>query len=161
MNKKILFLLGGGITAIIAGAVLVQKNTEQHDTTGDSAGLVVGKNAIYVAEQLPSQTVSVALVLLAHPGFVVVHEDRAGAAGQMLGQSALLLLGETKNLPAITLSRPTKDGETLYVMLHSDDGDGIFDAVRDTPVVDSVSGEPVMMIIAVSQDASEPGAINP
>ena len=159
MNKKMLLVLGGVVTAIIAGAVLLQKNTGQPDTAGDSAGLVVGKNAIYVAEQLPSQTVSIALVLLAKPGFVVVHEDRAGTAGQILGQSAALGAGETKNL-SIALSRSTTDGETLYAMLHFDDGDGVFDVAKDNPVLNSVSSEPVMMIIAVSQDASEPGAIN-
>lgn len=157
--KKKLFILGGVIVAIMAGAVLFQKNTGWPDTAPDSAGLVVGKNAIYVAEQLPSQNVSVALALLASPGFVVIHEDRMGTAGQILGQSAALGAGETKNF-SIALSRLTTDGETLYAMLHSDDGDGVFNAAKDKPVPDSVSGEPVMMIIAVSQDASEPGAIN-
>jgi len=160
VNKKTFLGFGGVIIAIIAGAVLFQKSTKQPDTAGDSTGLVVGGNAIYVAEQLPSQIVSVALALLANPGFVVVHEDRAGAPGRILGQSAMLGAGETKNL-SIALSRSTTDGETLYAMLHFDDGDGVFDAAKDKPVLDSVSGEPVMTIITISQDASEPGVINP
>ena len=121
----------------------------------------MGKNAIYVAEQLPLKTVSVALVHLASPGFVVIHEDNAGAPGKILGQSDALGAGEIKNLPPIALSRSTKDGETLYVMLHFDDGDRVFDAVKDKPALDAVADEPVMMITVVSKDALEPGAINP
>ncbi len=162
MAKKVFLVLGGIIIAIIAGVILFQKDAGQPDDAGNSAGLIVSKNAIYAAEQLPSQTVSVALVRLANPGFVVIHEDNGGAPGQILGQSAVLSVGEIKNLSPITLSRSTKDGETLYVVLHSDDGDGRFNATKDKPVLDSVSSsEPMMMIIAISKDASEPGAINP
>ena len=79
----------------------------------------------------------------------------------ILGVSGLLPSGETKNTPPIALSGATKDGETLYAMLHLDDGDGAFDAAKDKPAQDKVGGEPVMMIITVSQDTTEPGAINP
>jgi len=165
MRKKTLLILGGFIIAIIAGVALFQKDAGQPDDvvddTGNSAGLIVDKNAIYATEQLPSQTVSVALVRLANPGFVVIHEDSEDMPGQILGQSVVLKAGETKNLSPITLSRSTKDGETLYIMLHFDDGDGLFNPTKDKPVLDSVSGEPLLTIVIVSKDASEPGIINP
>ena len=89
---------------------------EGSDTPQDSAGLVIGANAIYVAEQAPSRTLSVALVRLEKPGFEAVHEDVAG--------------------------------------------DGVFDAVKDKPVLDAISALP-MMIVTVSVDAIEPSAVDP
>ncbi len=189
------------IVAVFVGAVFFFRGgSTKPGSTHDSAGLIVGTNAIYVAEQSPSRTVSVAVARLEKTGFVVIHEDAAGprsagsafvatsakeagfseasAPGRILGTSGLLPAGETKNLAPIALSRATADGETLYAMLHLDDGDGVFDPAKDEPAQDSVgssgrsgseepsgsmnpkSGEPVMMIFTVSVDASEPGAVN-
>ena len=162
MNTKTLLILGV-IVAVALGAAFFFRggSTKPSTTGGDSTGLIVGNNAIYVAEQVPSETVSVAVVRLQKPGFVAIHEDAAGAPGRILGTSGLLVAGETRNLAPIALSRMTKDGETLYAMLHLDDGDGMFDPAKDKPALDSVGGEPVMMIFTVSVDASEPGAVNP
>jgi hypothetical protein len=161
MNTKI-FLIGGVIVVIIVSTMLFfRADNEVSDTPQNSAGLVIGANAIYVAEQAPSRTLSIALVRLEKPGFVVVHEDAAGGAGGILGASGVLPAGETNNLESIPLSRLTRDGETLYVMLHLDDGDGVFDAVKDKPVIDTVSALPMMMIVNVSVDAIEPSAVNP
>lgn len=161
MNTKI-FLIGGVIVAIIVSTVIFFRGgNEGSDTPQDSAGFVIGANMIYVAEQAPSRTLSVAVVRLEKPGFVVVHEDVAGAVGGILGASAVLPEGETNNLELIPLSRLTQDGETLYVMLHLDDGDGVFDAVKDKPAIDPVSALPMMMIVTVSVDATEPSAVNP
>ena len=161
MNTKI-FLIGGVIVVIIVSTTLfVRADNEGSDTPQDSAGLVIGANVIYVAEQAPLRTLSVALVRLEKPGFVAVHEDVAGAVGGILGASGVLPAGETNNLESIPLSRLTRDGETLYVMLHFDDGDGVFDAVKDKPVLDAISALPMMMIVTVSVDAIEPSAVNP
>ena len=146
---------------IVSTVLFVRADNEGSDTPQDSAGLVIGANVIYVAEQAPLRTLSVALVRLEKPGFVVVHEDVAGAVGGILGTSGVLPAGETNNLESIPLSRLTRDGETLYVMLHLDDGDGIFNAVKDKPVLDAISALPMMMIVTVSVDAIEPSAVNP
>jgi hypothetical protein len=160
MNTKI-FLIGGVIVVIIVTTVLFFRGgREGSDTPQDSAGFVIGANAIYVAEQGPSQTLSVALVRLEKPGFVAIHEDAAGAVGGILGVSGVLPAGETNNLEPIPLSRLTRDGETLYIMLHFDDGDGIFDAVKDKPVLDPVSALPMMMIVTVSADTTDSSAVN-
>ena len=158
--------------AVFVGAVLFFRGDRKEPTpTGDTSGLIVGRNAIYVAEQAPSRTVLVAVARLEKPGFVVIHEDNAGPLrrsfneaskpGKILGTSGVLPAGETKNLTPIALSRMTKDGETLYAMLHFDDGDGVFDPSKDKPAIDSISKEPVMMIFTVSTDASAPAAVNP
>ncbi len=162
------------IVAIAIGATFFFRGSSTKPApTGDSAGLIVGRNAIYVAEQSPSKTVSVAVARLEKTGFVAIYEDNAGPLrrsfseaseaskpGKILGASGILQAGDTKNLTPITLSRATADGETLYAMLHLDDGDGVFDPAKDKPALDSLGGEPVMMIFTVSMDANEPGAVN-
>ena len=162
VNTKTLLIVGA-IIVVMAGAALFLRDSsvKPSDTDGNSSGLVVGKNAIYVAEQVPSKTVSVVVVHLEAPGFVVIHEDVVGAPGSILGRSALLAAGETKEPTLIPLLRTTKDDETIYAMLHLDDGDGIFDAGKDMPAKDSVSNEPMMMVVTVSADAIEPGVVKP
>ncbi len=161
MNIKTLVILVV-IVAIAIGAVFFFRGgSTKPSSTGGSAGLIMGRNAIYVAEQSPSRTVSVAVARLEKTGFVVMHEDNAGKLGKILGASGVLPAGETKNITPITLSRATTDGETLYAMLHLDDGDGTFDVAKDKPAQDSVDGSPVMMIFTVSVDASIPATVNP
>lgn len=162
MKTKIFFIVGVIVAVIVGAALFLRGGVKPSDTGGNSSGLVVGKNAIYVAEQVPSKIVSAAVVHLEKPGFVVIHEDAAGVPGAILGVSGLLAAGETKSPALISLSRATKDGETIYAMLHLDNGDGVFDVGGDKPAAeDRVGGEPVMMVVTVSADAVEPGAVNP
>ncbi len=160
MTTKTFIILVVIVTIALGTAFFFRGDSTKPTPTGDSVGLIVGRNAIYVAEQSPSRIVSVAVVRLEKVGFVVIHEDNAGKSGKILGASGALPAGETKNLTPITISRTTVDGETLYAMIHLDDGDGTFDATKDEPAQDSLGGEPVMMIFTVSLDASEPGAVN-
>ena len=163
MNNKIFFILLIIIAFAAGGAALFFRadNKEDSDVSGGSANLIISDNAIYVAEQTPGQSVLVALARLEKSGFVAIHEDNAGLPGKILGASSLLLGGEAKNLPPIALSRETTDGEVIYAMLHFDNGDGKFDAANDKPVLDKASSEPMMMIAIVSEDAAEPGIVNP
>ncbi len=159
MKIKILLILA--VVVITLGTVFFFRGSNTKTSiTHDSTNLIVGRNAIYVDEQSLSRTVSVAVVRLEKTGFVVIHEDNAGKPGKILGASNALPTGETKNLTPIALSRTTLDGETLYAMLHLDDGDGTFDATKDKPAQDSVDGSPVMMIFSTSLDGSVPGIIN-
>ncbi len=161
MNKKIIIIFVILIAVGIGAAFFFSRETGELGVVGESTGLIVGENAIYIAEQAPSETVSVAIVRFEKPGFVVIHEDVNTAPGKILGVSGLLMAGETKDFFGIFLSRSTVDEEIIYAMLHFDDGDGIFDAIKDQPVYDSIAGEPVMMIIVISEDTTEPGAVNP
>ena len=162
MNKKALFLLIA-IALIAGGATFYFRNGEKESSPVDdnSSGLIIDSSAIYVAEQKPGNSVIVSMARFEKPGFVVIHEDNVGAPGKILGASSLLASGEAKNLPPIMLSRLTRDSEEIYAMLHFDNGDGKFDAAYDKPVLDKVGNEPMMMITAVSEDAAEPGIVNP
>lgn len=159
-NKVKIFIICAVIAAVFAGVTLFRNSTKEFHSPGDSSGLIIGKNAIYVSDQAPSQTLSVAVVRLEKPGFAAVHEDASGVPGDIVGISGILPAGETKNVPLISLSRMTQDGETLYVMLHLDDGDGVFDALNDKPFFDPIGADPVMMIIIISAEATEPEAVN-
>lgn len=151
MSIKKIFFLGIIITALGIGFFFL-------DSDNDSSGLIVSNNSIYAAEQVPGRSVSISVVRFEKPGFVVIHDDVAGSPGKILGVSSLFKAGETKNPAPLTLSQTTIDGETIYAMLHLDDGDGIFDVAKDKPIL--FNTEPVMMIINVSSDASEPGAVS-
>ena len=161
MNTKVVLILVIIIATGIGAMFLFLGNNDGSGSAEDPAGLIVRENALYVAEQPPSNTVSVAIVRLEKPGFAVVHEDVNEAPGGILGVSNLITSGETKDSLPITLSRSTLDGETIYVMLHFDNGDGVFDATKDKPVVDPIANEPMMMIVVISKDATEPDAVNP
>lgn len=97
---------------------------------------------------------------LRKPGFVVIHEDANAAPGKIFGVSGLLTSGERKDSLEIPLLRPTVEEETVYAMLHIDDGDGMFDEIRDKPIFDPITGDPMMMIVLISKDAFEPDAVN-
>ncbi len=160
MSAKTLFIFAIAVIAIAGTVISFWKFDKERTGGNDSAGLVVANNAIYVSEQAPGERVSISMVRLEKPGFVVIHEDDGGAPGKILGTSQLLSAGENQDIAQILLSRPTQDGETLYAMLHIDDGNGIFDAAKDKPAVDPVGKEPVMTIVDISKDAAEPGIIN-
>lgn len=161
MNKNLLIVVGLVIIVVVIASALSAGNKPAPTpvSDGNSAGLIVGDNAIYVAEQAPGQSASVGVARLAQPGFVVIHEDQAGAPGAILGQSGLLAAGESENV-SITLTRATQDQETLYAMIHLDNGDGSFDPAQDVPATDSTGGGPVMMMFTVSIEASEPAAVS-
>lgn len=161
MNRKTVIIFMAIVGVIVSVSLFFRDGREEISLHGsDSTGLVISTSAIYVAEQAPSQTVAVTLIRLEKSGFVVIHEDVADVPGKILGISKLLPTGETNNLKPILLSRPTRDGETLYAMIHLDDGDSIFDEVKDRPALDPISGLPMMMIFSVSTEATEPGAVS-
>ncbi len=82
-------------------------------------------------------------------GFVVIHEDNGGAPGDVLGNSVLLSPGTTNNI-SIQLNRNAIDGETLYAMLHKDNGDGIYTNPTDDPPVTDAGGNVVTPSFVVS-----------
>jgi hypothetical protein len=100
-------------------------------------------NTVTVEDQLatPADQVTIAEVVNANDGFVVIHEDDgAGGIGGVIGASELLEAGSHIDV-VITLDRAAVDGETLYAMLHSDsNGNGVYEFPTDGldgPVLDA------------------------
>lgn len=150
MNK---YLWVVGLLVVLAlGYFLLSKGRTQKATPSPSPisnqSLLPGaKNAVAVSDYTVGKTVSVAIVLLQNPGYVMIHEDDKGNPGKIIGTSKLLPAGESTNV-VVNLTRASEEGEELYAMLHLDDGDGKFNATGDTPLTDS-EGNVVMMNFSV------------
>ncbi len=88
---------------------------------------VIIENRIYVAE-----------VDLAWPGFVAVYENPYDKYGTLVGTSRFLPAGKYQYV-SVDLVKVYKPGQRLYVILHKDTGDGIYNLVQD-PVVKNKKG---------------------
>ncbi|MCH7759019.1 hypothetical protein IID20_01545 [Patescibacteria group bacterium] len=119
--------------------------------------LLIGNNAIYVSDVKPSTSVKVGFAILAGGGYVVIHEDSEGKPGAIIGNSDVLPQGENRDFD-VELTRESIDDETLYAMLHSDNGDGEFNPAEDPPI--NSQGSIILMKFQVSASAEEPGAIS-
>lgn len=110
---------------------LVGDDTTVTDTTDTSTEV----NRIVMSDQFPGNVVYVSSVTLANGGWVEIHKDNAGTPGAIIG--SLYLEKGINPGGKITLTSPTVEGGIYYAMLHSDDGDKKFDAVKDLPLKDS------------------------
>ena len=114
-------------------------------------------NAVEVNDQslFNPSVVTVAEVLSDEGGFIAIHEDNNGSVGGVIGVSAFLEAGFSFDVP-VMLDRPAVDGETLYAMLHSDDGNETYEFPGpDGPVVDN-AGEVIAPAFVVSVAAPAP-----
>lgn len=148
----VLLVAGGAYWAYVNTASEPETEEESGAASEEtSSGALAGDNAVAASEQQPGSTAVVSMVVLAEPGYVVIHEtNENGGPGAILGASAFLPAG-TSNSVEIELSRASKDGEQLVAMLHTDNGDGEFGAADDTPV--SENGNIIMMHFTTSADA--------
>lgn len=107
-------------------------------------GTLPGEGDVVLAEdQNAGWDINVSVIKLQKPGFVVLHRaNDLGKPGAILGASTLLD-GELSDF-ALRLDAPAYDNDTLFAMLHYDDGDGTFDSELDSPVLDALEN-PVMI----------------
>lgn len=115
--------------------------------------MLVGENAIAVSDQAPGSKVSVSLVTLAKDGWVVVHADRDGKPGNILGAQRFNV-GANQN-GEVDLLKPTEEGKVYYAMLHADDGDKMFDHTKDLPVTDPQGNVIMMRFVAPAKPAQQ------
>jgi plastocyanin len=144
---------------IIVGAYLIfaRNQGEPSDgttTTEEGEFPVVGSisgggDGLSSGDQISgSSSVTARLVAFADGGFVVVHENANGTPGTILGSSAKLGAGVHSNVE-VELSRSTRPGEVLHVMLHADtDANGQFNAAVDLPIKDA-SGSVIVQTVTV------------
>jgi hypothetical protein len=152
----VIVLLGGVWLNNKAEAPVVETSTE----TGENAqnpnettmGMYAEENALVPQDQKPGNSVTINNVLLAEPGYAVIHEASGEAPGAIIGNSALLAAGEHNRIE-IMLDGGTRDGETLYVMLHGEQGGNqTFESAVDMPV-GSVLGGPIMAYFMIDNTA--------
>lgn len=80
--------------------------------------------ALTVAEVTPGAQVTVDSVEMKEDGYVAVLLDVAGDNDTVLGKSALLTAGVHEKV-LINLSKPTKDGDVIYIRLQDKAGKSI------------------------------------
>ena len=94
------------------------------------------------------EMVTVDSVSYGEAGFVVIHEQDGDSFGDVIGSSELLEGQDSYDDVEIMLDRAVESGETLYAMLHTDDGNGEYDdAQTDAPV--EANGEVVLDTFSV------------
>lgn len=126
----------------------VPATTDQTTDTTDQN--LVGLNRITMTDQYPGNVVYLNSVQFEKPGYVAVYSDKDGQLGSVLGSTAF---GAGINPGKVTLSKPMIDGKVYYAVMHSDDGDGKFDAVKDAPLKDS-KGNVIMKTFRATTAAS-------
>lgn len=75
---------------------------------------------IEVANQNPSEVVTIQKVILSQPSWIAIYNDREGEPGTIIG-AEFLGAGEYLSFPVEIFAR-TIAGETYYAVLHDDDG---------------------------------------
>ena len=129
------------------------------DTTGDNGNatstqdtLVPGQgvNRVVVTDQFPGNIVYLSSVQLTKPGFVAVYDDNNGTPGEIIGTQ---YFDAGINPGRVTLTRSTVDGEVYYAILHTDNGDKVFNATQDVQLINA-AGNPIMMIFRGSASVS-------
>ena len=127
----------------------VQVGNEVGNTS--TSGMLAEENAVVALDQRPGSAVTIAQVHLAAPGYVVIHEESDKKAGAIVGASALLGAGVHRDV-RVRLTRASRDGETLYAMLHAKGGNASFNAALDAPILSSL-GRPLMGFFEISSSA--------
>jgi hypothetical protein len=94
----------------------------------------VSINSLVVANQTAGGTVVVSSVSLMKDGWVVIHEDRDGEPGNILGAQRFTAGLHTEG-GEVDLLRWTETGLIYYAMLHRDDANRAFDHTHDLPIL--------------------------
>lgn len=163
-NKNFGIAVGVIIVILLIGGIWWWAATNEDETAvegtqvGDEAA-ATGTEAVDSAPAAPSEpalagsaqaagrpSVTIARAVLTAAGYIVVHADEEGQPGAMIGKSDLLEPGIYENYTVI-VDRETAAGETLYAMLHSDDGSGSYEDT-DQPVID-IDGNVVLAALPV------------
>lgn len=120
---------------IIASYATGAKKQTDDNSLGSNAttttSVATTENKVAVSNQPAGNMVKLDSVSMTFDGWVVVHEDRDGKPGNILG--AQRFDKGTYTSGQVELLRGTVAGGKYYVMLHDDDGDRVFDHTKDTP----------------------------
>jgi len=111
-----------------------------------------GEYDIQITNYKESNKIIVDYVFLEDPGFIVVYKIEDLMLGQILGNSKLLFAGEGYFIE-IPLIRNTQSGETLFVALHKDDGDGVFGVPEPDEIVIDKNGSIVGVEFVVENES--------
>ena len=149
---KRLYLLIGAVVLVSVAAAIFYRNLvlrEQAMREPPLSSLRPARNTIIVTDQKPMTDVQIDLLTLMEPAFAALHDDEAGP-GRILGYTKLLPPGSAENLRISASAR--LDPGYYYVVLHGDDGDGIFEINQDMPLRDA-KDNPIMARFLVAEES--------
>ena len=119
------------VGGVLNGTMQKDEGAAMAQPTSD---MMAGKNEVKVADQAAGNKVILSSVLLEKSTWVVVHEDRDGKPGNILGAHRF---NAGVSLGVVELVRGTTAGGVYYTMLHIDDGERGFDYKKDIPLTDA------------------------
>ncbi len=107
------------------------------------ASMISGNNGLQVKTQTTGNAVIIDTVLLGAPGYVAIHTMTGSKPGPILANSQLLQAG-TYKIVSIAMPSALTTWNNYAAMLHTDNGNGSFDAKDDSPITDE-KGNPIMV----------------
>ena len=141
------------IALIVIGIFVFGGKKTEAPTLGETpttTGTTQAGNRVIMSDQFPGNVVYISSVQAENPVWVAIHKDNAGKPGAVIG-SAKFAAGI--NPGRINLTESTVDGGTYYAMMHTDDGDATFAAIKDAPLEDA-SGNVIMKIFRATTSAN-------
>lgn len=154
MKNKTTIIFVIVILVIIAGFFVFNSFLKKNIESGVEQTEVVKEIApeIVVPKQAGGTNVFIESVTLNSNGYVVVHKDKDGDLGDIIGVSKLLLPGTTDNF-LMNINEEVTEGDSLFAVVHLDDGDGVFGASLDAPATDA-DGNKVMVGFPIVNEGS-------
>jgi plastocyanin len=142
MKKLLIVFLA--LAAVVGGVYFLRQSYQRAPSyEAPESAAPTGANSVSVSNQKVDNIIIVSSARLEVAGYIAVHEDKNGAPGPVIGNSALLTTGSYNDV-SVTLKRATKVGESLYAMLHKDNGDGVYKFPGDDLPVTDDAGKVVL-----------------
>lgn len=142
------FFVGWLITGRDGGSEMSRSTREKNILLPEEENTGAGKNSFSTSgdgntlrgeNQLAGRNARVTSVTLDREGWVVIHEEKEGRPGAILG-AAWLPAGSHENVE-VNLLRGMEAGKRYYAMLHHEVNDGseshLFDLEKDLPMQDA------------------------
>ena len=142
MKNKTIIIFIVAVILIVAGFFIFNAFLKNNSDTTNTSETVNGVSvetltpSIIVPKQAGGSNVFIENVTIDKDGYVVIHEDENGKPGAVVGVSKLLTAGTTENF-LMDIDKEVVEGDSLFAMLHIDNGDQIFSIETDIPAVDS------------------------
>ncbi len=147
MKNKGIIIFTIIILSIIAGFFLLnsflKKNVIEPDTAVQEEVMEELVVSLIVPQQAGGANIFIENAFLQEEGYVVIHRNEDSKPGEIIGVSELLQVGSNANF-LMDIDEEVIEGDVLFAVLHTDDGDGEFDALLDTPTVDK-EGNPILV----------------
>jgi len=156
-NKGIIFFIVI-ILVIVAGFLLFNTFLKENVIEQEIKEEVMVDDEItlplVVPEQAGGDEIFIERVDLPDVGYLVIHMEKDGKPGEIIGVSDLLPAGIRENF-LIKVDEEVVEGDMLFAMIHTDDGDGIFDVSLDVPFIDDNGDIILVEFVIVSAGALE------